>query len=147
VFLPDTKKTIVSADTFFRPLKIEGATPTIKHRIDQILTPLQSNTPSTSVEYTYNNKGKTWDDMWRQWIDENLQRANDLIDNGYEIIARLMRDDFKEGKTDGYLGTPYWVYDASDMAYRESLPQQPEQPGERILIEELDKIEEFNESI
>ena len=76
VFLPGTKKTIVSADTFFPPLKIEGATPTIKRRIDQILIPFQSNTPSTSVEYTYNNKGRTSDDMWRQWMDENPQHAN-----------------------------------------------------------------------
>jgi len=30
VFLPDTKQTIVSADTFFPPLKIEGTTPMIK---------------------------------------------------------------------------------------------------------------------
>jgi hypothetical protein len=29
VFLPDTKKTIVSADIFFPPLKIEGALPLI----------------------------------------------------------------------------------------------------------------------
>jgi len=122
VFLPDTKKTIVSADTFFPPLKIEGATPTISRRIDQILTPLQNNTPSTSVEYTYNNKGKTSDDMWRQWMDENPQVANNLVDNGHEIVARLMRLDFIEGKRDGYLGAPYWVYDADDMAYREHLP-------------------------
>jgi len=33
------------------------------------------------------------------------------------------------------------------MAYREALPQQPEQPNKRILIEELNKIEEFDESI
>jgi len=111
----------------------------IKRRIDQILTPLQSNTPSTSVEYTYNNKGKTSDNMWRQWMDENPQEANDLVDNGHETIARLMRADFLEGKRDGYVDAPYWVYDANNMAYREALPQQPEQPDERILIEELDK--------
>ena len=50
-----------------------------------------------------------------------------------------MRADFLEGKRDGYLGAPYWVYNANDMAYREALPQQPEQPDERILIEELDR--------
>jgi len=33
------------------------------------------------------------------------------------------------------------------MAYREELPHQPEQPNQRILIEELDRIEEFDESI
>jgi len=58
-----------------------------------------------------------------------------------------MRANFLEGKRDGYLRAPYWVYDAKDMAYRESLPQQPEQPNERISIEELDRIEEFDESI
>jgi len=58
-----------------------------------------------------------------------------------------MRADFLDGKREEYLGTPYWVYDANDMAYRESLPQQPQQPNERVLIEELDRIEEFDESI
>ena len=87
VFLPDTKKTIVSADIFFPPLKIEGAMPMINLRIDQILTPLQRHTPSTSVEYTYNNKGKRSDSMWQQWMDENHQEANDLVDNGHPTIA------------------------------------------------------------
>jgi len=77
VFLPDTKKTILSADIFFPPVEIEGATPMINCRIDQILNPLQSNTPSTSGQYSNNNKDKTSDDMWRQWIDKNPQRAND----------------------------------------------------------------------
>jgi len=101
VLLPDTKKTIVSADIFFPPLKTEGATPMINRRIDQILPPLQGNTPSTSVDYTYNNKGKIRDDMWRQWMDENPQEANDLVDNGHEIIGRLMRADCIQGKRDG----------------------------------------------
>jgi len=52
VFLPDTKKTLVSADTFFPPVKLEGVMPMINHPIDQILTPLQNNTPSTSFECT-----------------------------------------------------------------------------------------------
>ena len=145
--MPDTKKTIVSADILFPPLKIEGAMPMINLRIDQILTPLQRNTPSTSVEYTYNNKGKRSDSMWRQWMDENHQEANDLVDNGHPTIARLMPADFEEGKRDGYLGAPYWVYDADDMAYQEALPQQPELPNERIIIGELDRIEKFDESI
>jgi len=85
--------------------------------------------------------------MWRQWMDENPQEANDLVDNGHEIIARLMRADVLEGERDRYLGAPYWVYDANNMAYREALPQQPEQLNERVLIEELDRIEEFDESI
>jgi len=102
----------------------------INCQINQILSPLQSNTPSTSVEYTYNNKGNTSDAMWRQWMEENPQEANDLVDNGHEIIARLMQVDFNDGKKDGYLGAPYWVYDASGMAYREQLRQQPEQPNE-----------------
>jgi len=119
----------------------------INCRTDQILTPLQSNTSSTSVEYTYNNKGEISDDMWRQWMDENRQEANNLVDNGHEMIAQLMRADFLKGKRDGYLGAPYGVYDADDMAYGEFLPQPLEQPNERILIEELDRIEEFAESI
>jgi len=55
-----------------------------------------------------------------------------------------MLADFREGKRDRYLGAPYWVYNANNMAYREALP---EQPNERVLIEELDRIEEFDESI
>jgi len=132
VFLPDTKKTIASADIFFPPLKIEGAMLLKNRRINQILISLQSNTPSTSVEYTYNNKGKTSDSMWHQWMDENPQEANDLVDNGHPTIARLMQADFVEGKRDGYLGAPYWVYDANDMAYREALL---EQPNDTVLIE------------
>ena len=49
----------------------------MKCRIDQILTPLLCNTPSTSFEYTYNKIGKTSDSMWRQWMDENPQEAHD----------------------------------------------------------------------
>jgi len=87
------------------------------YNINQILTPLQRNIPSTFVEYTYNNEGKISDSMWRQWMDENPQEANDLIDNGHPTIGRLMQADFEEGKRDGYLGAPYWVYDANPMAY------------------------------
>ena len=118
----------------------------INSRISQILTPLQRTTPSTSIEYTYNNKGKTLDSMWRQWMDENPQEANDLVDNGHTTIARLMQADFLEGTRDGYLGAPYWVYDANNMAYQEALPQQPDQFNQR-LIQELDRIEEFDECI
>jgi len=85
--------------------------------------------------------------MWGLWMEENRQEANNLVDNGHEIIARLMRAELLEGKRDGYLGAPYWVYDSDDMAYRISLPQHPDQPIERILIEELDSLEEFDESI
>jgi len=77
-------------------------------------------------------------------MDENPQEANDLVDNGHPTIARLMTADFEEGKRDGYLRAPYWVYDANHMSYREALP---EQPNERILIEELERIEEFDDSI
>jgi len=94
------------ADIFFPPLKIEGATPMINLRIDQFHTPLQSYTPSTSIEYTYNNKGKTSDSMWRQWMDENLEEANNLIDNGHPTVFQRMAADFNEGKRDRYLGAP-----------------------------------------
>jgi len=142
--LPDTNKTIVAAAIFFPPLKTEGAMPMINSRIDQILTPLQSNTPSTFFEYTYTNRGRTSDSMWHQWMDENPQEANHLVDNGHPTIAGLMQADFEEGNTDKYLGAPYWVYDANNMAYREALP---EQPNERVWIEEFDRVEEFDESI
>jgi len=33
------------------------------------------------------------------------------------------------------------------MAYREQLPQQREQPNERVLIDELNRVEEFEKSI
>jgi len=83
--------------------------PMINRRIDQILTSFQNNTPSTSIEYTYNNKGKTSDSMWHQWIDDNPQEANDLVDNNHIIIARLMQADCEDGKRYQYLGAPYWV--------------------------------------
>ena len=138
VFSPDTKKIIVSADIFFPPLKSEGVMPMINRRIDQILTPLPSNTRLTSVEYTYNDNGKTSDSMCRDLMDKNPQEANDLVDNGHPTIARLIKADFEEGKRDRYLGAPYWVYDANNRAYREALAEQPN---------EEEQIEEFNESI
>jgi len=144
MFSPDTKKIIVSADIFFPPLKIEGATPMIKRNINQILTPVQSNTPLTSSEYTCNNKSRTSDSMWRYWMEENPQEANDLVNTGHPTIARLMQADFREANRDGYLGAPDWVFDVNNMAYGESLP---EQPNERVFIEGLDTIEEFDESI
>jgi len=58
-----------------------------------------------------------------------------------------MREDFLDGKRDRYLGAPYWVYNVNNMAHRESLPQQPEQSNQRGLIEELDRIEVFDEYI
>jgi len=119
----------------------------INRRIDQNLTPLKRITPSTFVEYTYNNKGKTSDDMWRQWMDEIPQEANDSFDNGHTIIARPMQADFFEGTRDGYLGAPFWVYNADNMANRGPPPQQPEQANEQILIEELGRIKEFDEFI
>jgi len=79
-------------------------------------------------------------------MDENPQEADNLVDNGHIIIARLMRADFLEEKSDGYLGAPDWVYDSIHMAYRETLPQQPEQHNEQVLIEELDRVNEFDES-
>jgi len=85
--------------------------------------------------------------MWRQWMDENPQEANDLVDNGHTTVARLIQADFEEGNRDGCLGAPYWVYDANNMAYREASPRQPEQLNKPVLIEELDRIKEFDESI
>jgi len=81
---------------------MEGATPMINRQIDQMLTPLQLNTPSTSVEYTYNDEGRTSDSMWCHWMDENSQEANDLVNNGHPTIAQRMQADFVEGKRDGY---------------------------------------------
>jgi len=80
-------------------------------------------------------------------MDANPQEANDLVGNGHGIIAWLMQAYYVEEKRDGYLGAPNWVYDANGMAYQGNLPHQPELPNTQILIEELDKIEEFNESI
>jgi len=36
--------------------------------------------------------------MWQQWMDENPQRANNLVNNGHPNITRLMMADFEEGK-------------------------------------------------
>jgi len=80
-------------------------------------------------------------------MDQNPQEANDLVDNDHATIARLMQADCMEGKRDGYLGAPYRVYNANNMAYQDQLPRPPDQPNERILIKELDRIEEFDESI
>jgi len=57
-------------------------------------------------------------------MDENPQEANDQLEDGHPIITRLTVADFEEGKRDGYVGAPDWVYDANGMAYREALPEQ-----------------------
>jgi len=61
VFLPDTKRTIVSADIFFPPFKIEGVSPQRKKSIHQHQIP----SSQTSVEYTYTNTCEGTDDLWR----------------------------------------------------------------------------------
>jgi len=132
VFLPDTNKTIVSADIFFPPLKIEGASPLIYRRVNQHLIPSQ-----TSLDYIYTNKEKSKDDLLRQWMRENPEEDNNLFDNGHDSINRILFADFEGGQRDEYLGAPYWIYDDNDMAYREALPNQPIN----------DDIEHFDESL
>ena len=121
VFLPDRKKTIVSADIFFPPLQLEGGSPQRKKLIHQHRTP----SPQTSLDYTYTNRSEGTHDLWRQWMRENPQVANHMFNTGYPTIDQLILADFKAGKRDEYLGAPYWVYDDNDMAYRETLPEQP----------------------
>jgi hypothetical protein len=60
VFLPDTKKTIVSADIFFPPLQTEGVMPQIYLKITQSRISLSA---ITSLDYTYTNKGQSSDDL------------------------------------------------------------------------------------
>jgi len=88
----------------------------------QPLTPLQSK--QTSLDYTYINKGDSSNDLWRQWIRENPQEANDQFNNGHPTIYRLIMADYESGKQDEYLGAPYWVYDDNNIAYRNTLPNQ-----------------------
>jgi len=121
VFLPNTKKTIVSPDISFPPLQIEGVTPQRKKSIHQHQTP----SSQTSLDYTYTNKGEGTDDLWRQWMKENPQQAIKMFDTGHPTIDQIILADFKAGKTDGYLGAPFWVYDDNDMAYRKALPVEP----------------------
>jgi hypothetical protein len=121
VFLPDTKNTIVLADIFFPPFEIEGASPQKRKSIHQHQTP----SSHTSVEYIYTNQDEGSDDLWRQWMKENPQEANNMFDNHYPVINRLIMADFRTGKRDKYLGAPYWVYDDNDVAYCEALPVEP----------------------
>jgi len=125
VLLPDTKKTTVSADIFFPPLNTEGASPFIHHLINQHLIPLQSQ--QTSIDYTFTNKGKSTDDLLRKLMRENPQEADDLADDGHESISRILLADFKDGKSNEYLGAPCWVYNDKDMAYRQALPEEPDE--------------------
>jgi hypothetical protein len=82
VFLPDTKKTIVSPEIFFPPFEIEGASPQKRKSIHQHLTP----SSQTSVEYIYINNDKGKDDLWRQWIRENPREANNMFDKHHPTI-------------------------------------------------------------
>jgi hypothetical protein len=102
VFLPDTKKSIVSADIFFPPLRREGASPLIHRPISQHLTPLLFQ--QTSIDYTYIIMGESRDGLRRQWMRENPQEGNNLADNGHESICRTLLADYKDGKRDEYLG-------------------------------------------
>ena len=123
VFSPDTKKTIVSADIFFPPLTTEGALPSIHCSINRIFTPLQKS-QVTSIVNNYTNKGESSDSVWRKWMAEHPQEANDQFDNGHPTISRLLTPDFMDGKRDGYLWAGYWGYDDNNMVYHEALPQQ-----------------------
>jgi hypothetical protein len=102
VFLPDTKKTIVSGAIFFPPFEKEGASPQRKKSIHQHQTP----SSETSLSDTYTNKDTETDDLWRQWMKENPQVANNIFDNGHSTINQLILADFKDGKRDEYLGAP-----------------------------------------
>jgi hypothetical protein len=134
VFLHNTKKTKVLADIFFCPLKREGASPLRLCHAKDFLTPLSH---SISLDYTYTNKGESSDNLWRQWMRENPQEANEQFDNGHPTINLLIMADYNSGKKVEYLGAPYWVYDDKEMPYCEALPNQP--------IE--DDIESFNVSV
>ena len=87
-------------DIFFPPLNTEGAMPIKSRSINHFLTHLQSNTPLTSVEYTYSNKCKMSDAYWREWMDENPNEANNQLEDGHPIITRLIVADSEEGKKD-----------------------------------------------
>jgi len=56
---------------------------------------------------------------------ENPQEANNMFDTGHPTVDRIILADFRAGKRDEYLGALYWVYDDTDMAYRETLLEQP----------------------
>jgi hypothetical protein len=94
MFLPDTIQTIVSADIFSPPLEIEGASPQKRKSIYQHQIP----SSQTSVEYIYTNKDKGSDDLWRQWIRENPQEANDMFDKHHPVVDQLLMADFRAGK-------------------------------------------------
>ena len=85
MFSPDTKNTLVSADIFFPPLKTEGALPLINRQINQHLIPRQSH--QTLVDYIYTNKGKSNDDLLRQWMREISQEGNNFANNGHESLG------------------------------------------------------------
>jgi len=106
LFIPDTKKTIVSADIIFPPLKIQGASHIIHRRINQYLIPLQSQ--EMCIDYTYTNKGTSSDAFSKQCMRQNPQEANNLADNGLKSTDQIMLAHCKDGKRDKYLGAPYW---------------------------------------
>jgi hypothetical protein len=78
---------------------------------------------------------------------ENHKEANKQFHTGHAVIEWLMLADCKDGKRAEYVGAPYCAYYANDMGFQEAPPNQPEKPNERILIEELDRIKESDESI
>jgi hypothetical protein len=57
-----------------------------------------SKSIQTSLDYTYTNKGESLDDLWRKWMRDNPQQANDLFHNNHLTVNRLIMADFKSGK-------------------------------------------------
>lgn len=105
LFLLDTKKTIGSADIFFRPTNTEGASHIIYLRITQSLTPIESQ--HLWIDYTYTNKSELSFCLWRKWMSENHQEANDQFNNGHRTISKLMMGDFMDRKKVVHFGALY----------------------------------------
>src|SRR5690606_1127615 len=112
VFLPDEKRTTVSADVFFPPFNSEGATtkdvpsktsttPTPKAKLTDL-----SKTPNLDTDVIDVNID--YDGLWIDWMKRHPAEANMLFQRGDPTVQRLMQQEYERGYRDTFLSREFW---------------------------------------
>src|SRR5690606_11598213 len=112
VFLPDEKRTVVSADVFFPPFNSEGATtkdvpsktstsPTPKAKLTDL-----SKTPNLDTDVIDVNID--YDGLWIDWMKRHPAEANMLFQRGDPTVQRLMQQEYERGYRDTFLSREFW---------------------------------------
>ena len=149
IFLPEEKRTTVSADVHFPPsspvvLLGKGGTysgstdsDTGERRIivrnrqelhngeprEQPVT--DSQTPTVNLEYRANQDGFPTDAMWIAWMDRHPATANKWYDEGHPKVVEPFCRENAHGKRNGFLGLPYWLPDTNSVATSSTPSSEP----------------------